>query len=265
MAPQKIRRLIDPEDNLSIAPSPEVIAQPLVNTWQITDLPSRGLFYANTISGRPLEVLEVKRTTTITAENVDEIIDSILASVISGISPQNICVNDKLYILYWLRAQTFINDGFKVPYYCPHCKKIETYHFKISDMEQNFIAEDFDMSTFTFINPLDNRTITFLPRTIGDEQQVKYFIQNMKNTKLDQDILNIAIQIKTINGEPAKLEDSYNYLLSDPQSFAVVATYMSKAEFGLADNFKVTCSSCKEAGEVPISFQSNFMLPTYIA
>jgi hypothetical protein len=237
-----------------------------VNVWEIKGLPSRGVFYQFPLTGRPLTVLEVKRTTSISSDNIDEIIDTILASAVSGINVDDILVDDKLYILYWLRAQTFINDGFDIPYTCPTCKASAPYHFSVNNIEQNYLAEDFEFSQLEFINPLDNAKIKYHPRTIGDEKKVKYFINKMKNiANLDIDLLNIAIQISEINGEHVFLENAYNYLIKDSQNFAVLLSNMNTCSCGIAELFTVKCSNCKEAGFVPITFQSSFMLPTYNA
>lgn len=259
-------RLIDPEELEKKSESvPVETPIPEVNTWVIDDLPSRSVFYnGKTLIGRPLTVLEVKKITSITADNVDEIIDGVLKSAVSGIDINDICVGDKLYILYWLRAQTFINDGFRVPYTCDICEKQSTYHFTVANMEQNYLNPEFNMSWLTFTNPLDNKIISYYPRTINDENKARYFFGKMsKSIPLDIDLLNIAIQIKTIDNNPVNLTEAYNYLLKDSQNFSILASYMSRTEFSISPYFTITCDECGEHGHTAISFRPEFLFPTY--
>lgn len=237
-----------------------------VKNWEITGLPSRGITYGGAkLYGRPLNTLEVKKLATINEENYEDVIDAVLRSVLTGIPYEDILSTDKFYCIFWLRAQTFIDEGFAQEYTCIHCKKKTSYLFSIESMEVQSLTEDFTESDYTFTSPITGDEIVWHFATIADQLKVRKFKEDMKKIapNMDSDLLGLASQIDTINGKRPMLEEKYQYLYSNPQNFAVILSYLSKYSCGLQEDFKVKCNLCGGLNPMGISFRTDFMLPEY--
>lgn len=86
-------------------------------------LPSKGKFYDNLPDGvceiYPLTAAEDKILSDMTADNITEIFDAVLARCIkSKISPADLIETDRYYLLLMLRAQS-LGEEFEFPYECP--------------------------------------------------------------------------------------------------------------------------------------------------
>ena len=79
------------------------------NYYRILDLPSKFKFYPSNvqISARPLKVIEIKKLSALNDTNFNFIINDILSKAISGININKLFIADKIYLLFWLRANTY--------------------------------------------------------------------------------------------------------------------------------------------------------------
>ena len=103
-------RMVDVDEVIDV---PKVVEQKLEdNFFPIDDLPSRYKLYpeGTKIFGRTLKVSEVKKLTTMNENNFNVILKDILTATLRGIDIEDICVADKVYIIFWLRANTFKNS-----------------------------------------------------------------------------------------------------------------------------------------------------------
>ena len=122
-----------------IGPSKESVAKQVMvqdtkkeeNYHEITDLPSKYRLYpkGTKIFARPLKVLEVKALASINEDNANYIINDTLSKTIQGITIDDLVVADKLYLVFWLRANTYRESGYVVDFYCRHCESESTYEF----------------------------------------------------------------------------------------------------------------------------------------
>ena len=83
--------------------------------------------------------------------------------------------------------------------------------------------------------------------------------------KYDEDLLNTASTIFSINGDQTKpLKEKYNYIVDlDPGDFAVIENNTSLKEIGVSTVINVKCKLCGEMSLAGLSFRSEFFIPKY--
>jgi len=120
-----------------------------IGFYPINDLPSKYKLYpqGTIIYGRPLRVIEVKQLSQMGEENSGNVINSILRSATKGIKIEDILIADKVYILFWLRANTYKDSGYKVDFNCLKCKKPSSYSFALDALDVTYIKDDYDEET----------------------------------------------------------------------------------------------------------------------
>lgn len=244
-------------------------AQPQVkmeNYWEISNLPSGGIFYGGRkIMARPLNVLEVKMLASINEANVNFVINQVLSRVIRGIDVPDLLVADKLYIIFWLRANTYKDDGYKVEFDCVHCDETSNYEFNLNMLNIEVIKEKY-LNINEMMTP---NGIKFTARylTVKEENKVSNFLENYNGSeKFDEEILNLANMIENINGENLTLLQKYNFFLSDkctPQDYAYIESFIRHIDFGVNPIMQVKCTKCGRISPVAISFRADFFVPKY--
>lgn len=80
---------------------------------EIGGLPSKGLFYRNTIMGQALKVEDLLLIQSIDDTNIQSRFDEIFARRLRDVIPSEILLADELYISMWLRATSF--PGYNFP------------------------------------------------------------------------------------------------------------------------------------------------------
>jgi len=234
---------------------------------EIKGLPSKMKLYpkGTKIEGRPLKVLEVKRLAGITEENSDAIINDILRRTIKGIEIDNLLVSDKMYIIFWLRANTYRESGFGVPFTCGECGQDSNYEFTLDNLQIQSLPDDFSINK-TFINLKNGDKISFHLPTIADERKSNRFKIAYANVikELDDELVNFAIMIDSINEKELDIINKYNYLVDiDPQIFSYLVTELEKFDCGIKSYLEVKCDKCGGVGPVGITFREDFFLPKY--
>lgn len=230
----------------------------------IDNLPSKYLKYpeGTKIYGRPMSLRELKKLSTITTNNASSVIDDVLRSTIKGIAFDDILLGDKLYLIFWLRANTYTESGFSVPFVCTECENETSYDFKVDNIGVNPIRED-----AVYEEPLElpNKDfIVFKYPTLKDEQRISRFKEAVRKsmTKYDDDTLTLAVNIDTINGKPLPLLDVYNYI-SDAKVYSQVKGYVNDFDFGINSVLTVKCNSCGGTAQAGLTFREDFFIPPY--
>jgi hypothetical protein len=232
----------------------------------IENLPSKNLLYPEgaKIYGRHLDVGELKKLSSVNINNVNIITSDIIRSSIKGVKFEDILIDDKLYLILWMRANSFPNSGYSVPFTCYKCQKESDYDFKVDDININFIKEENITSKPL---PLSNGDVlTFKYLTIGDEQNIEKFKGSVRNLNMNMDEtdLSYAAMISSINGDDKKwMLDKYNYVKSSPEIYGQIKSWIKKFTFGVTDVMTVTCNSCGGTAPVAVSFREEFMLPDF--
>lgn len=246
------------------APTNDFTKQNYENYWEINNLPSKGLFYDGAkLLARPLNVSEIKLLSSISENNVNQVINQVITRVVKGIDVQEIMVADKLFIILWLRANTYKDDSYKVPFECYHCKSETEYHFNIDQLEITYINED--------LRSIPEKTTTSGKRfrcrylRVKDENNVSDFLSSYKGMeKFDEEILDMAEVVESINGnKDLTLLQKYYYLKQDcdAQDFAYIDSFIQYIDFGVNPIMEIKCEKCGGISPVAISFRSDFFIP----
>lgn len=238
------------------------------NFWPIEDLPSRFKIYpeGTKFFGRPLKVLEIKMLSTLNENNVNHVINSIIKKSINvvGISHDDILVSDKLYLVFWLRANTYKDSGYKVGFECSECEQESTYTFNLSDLEIKYL-EEYNKEP---IKLKDGDEIGLKFQSLKEEQEANSFIKKNKGKPLmeiDEELVNYATLISTINGEKKSLKDNYEYLINlSPEDYVIIVGELENRDIGIVPIINVKCDKCGGIAPAGVSFRGDFFLPKYI-
>lgn len=234
--------------------------------FEIKGYPSKGKLYpkGTQIFSRPLKILEVKQLTTIDENNFDSVINNVLSSTVKGIEIDELCPADKMFIIFWQRANTYKGDGFSVDFKCNRCNTESKYDFDITNLVLTDIPDDYNLDD-VIILPDSKHKIKARQIIVKDERLIKSFLENPETADYDTDLLSVAAIIETVNGNTLSLKDKYLMLtdeLSIIDSMYLMTTY-KKNEISIEPNLKVECKTCGESAETPITFRPDFFLPEF--
>ena len=235
--------------------------------YEITGLPTKGKFYPEDtkIIARPLKVLEVKKLSQMNKDNADEVVNNVISSAIKGIAIDDLYASDKLYIIFWLRANTYKNSSGLVTIDCPKCKNLFDYNFKMEDL----IIRDYNEEQ---VEKIDNGLkisngdfIKFRFLTVGDEKENLKFLRKNRDSLMnfDEEVLALCKMVESINDKKSGMIDKYIYLTEQitPSDFSLIQSYVYDISIGLDPYMEVNCNKCGGVVETPLPFRSDFFLP----
>jgi len=230
----------------------------------IDNLPSKYLRYpeGTKIYGKPLDIKQLKKLSTMTTANATSTIDDVLRGSIKGIDYDSILISDKLYLVLWLRANTYPESGYSVPFFCTACNTMQTYDFKVENIDINYIRED-----MPFEEPVELTTgdfITFKYPTIKDDRRIEKFKESVRKSfeKYDSDTLSLCTAINEINGKQLSLMDVYAFI-SNTKIYSQIKGYINEFDFGISDTLNVKCNACGGTAQVGLTFREDFFIPAY--
>lgn len=237
------------------------------NKFFIADLPSKYRLYPSgtKLYGRPLKVLECKKLTTLNENNYNIIIKDILSKAITGLPVDEILVSDKIYLIFWLRANTYTNANFTIPYVCDECKKTSDYVFTVDSFEVQYLEDSVgDKLELELLN--NKAKIEFEFQRIRHEDRVRRFLDNMRTSmrKYDEEIVTIASMVKTINGVEATIGQACDYISAlGAEDYSYIHSYILHIDFGISPYIEATCKHCGGANSVQVSFRPEFFVPKF--
>lgn len=264
-------RMIDVDEEI-VPKVPEKKVEEMLtdNFLEIKDLPSRFKLYpeGTRIFGRPMKLSEVKKLTFMNEDNYNDLMRYVLSSCIKGIDIDDIYIADKLYLIFWLRANTYKDANFITSYICEHCGKKTEYKFDVGNFEINYLDDDFELKALKLLNR--DTVIEFdLPR-IRDEENIRKFQDVLKNgvVKYDDDTITMAGMIKSIDGQSVSIRKACEFISSlenEPENYAYITSYVLSLDFGIVPVINATCHhvDCKKVNQIPISFRPDFFIPKY--
>lgn len=92
---------------------------------EITGWPSQGRFYRDSIYGQGLTTIDADMLSAMDIDDPMEVYNTftaILGRRVKGISPDDILSGDEEYLIYWLRASTYLRESLPRPVFkCPDC------------------------------------------------------------------------------------------------------------------------------------------------
>lgn len=239
------------------------------NYWEITGLPTSGLLYpaGTKLMGRPLKVLEVKKLTSINEYNAESVITDILRKCVKGISVDEIYLNDKIYILFWLRANSYRNNSYVVDFECPKCEKESTYHFDINSIQINKV-DNFNKDVV--LKSGDHISLKFLQ--IKDEKDIGNFRERYgqmitkSGNEVDDELVGMAYMVDTINGKAPSPLDKYSYVLNlSAEDFSCLLTHIENNTASVKPYMNVACNLCGGETQLGLSFRPEFFLPRHVS
>lgn len=239
-----------------------------VNYWDIEDLPTKYRLYPSgtKLVARPLKVLDVKKLTSINDENADAIVNDILRKCVRGIDIKELYSADKMYLLLWLRANSFRDNNYVVGYRCNKCEQESSYHFTIDQVNVDYLSDDYSDGKLITMGNGDEVAVKLLQ--IKDEISIASFgtkygsIFANSGEEIDEELLSISFMIDTVNGDTLDDVKRYNYLLDmSPEDFSKLTTYLNDISVGVKAFMNVTCEKCGGESHVGITFHPDFFLP----
>ena len=112
--PNKEPTIIETTQHIDIKSTETALNTDGTSMIELSDLPSKKLFYKNNIYGQPFKLLDLITLGDIDYSNSTSRFTEILNRRIKGINAEDILNIDEAYILHWLRASSFPNDGFPI-------------------------------------------------------------------------------------------------------------------------------------------------------
>ena len=236
---------------------------------EINGLPSGGRYYKNQfgisskLKGMPLKVRDSIILETMGNSLDSSLIDTLFSKRLSGVNPGDILVCDELYILAWLREQTFTKTPLLVDYQCDRCGEYHTD--KIVTLN--------DLIIFNIPDHITDPLPCKLPVS-GDEIKMRLMRRKDKmriiNHIRENDSLRVLGADDTKIYELASvmfgmgITDAVEYIENlDPHDFAVINTFYSKINFGFTQTAFMKCDKeeCGYSTIVPVPFQDGYFLP----
>lgn len=228
-------------------------------------LPSKGKYYTSDIFVRKMNAKEIKDLSLVNQENANSIFNNIISACVTGIELNKILLNDKIWMIYYLRDITYNGMPFKIRSKCPECNKNVVLDYTLSNLVVTYADKDLP----EFIELPNGDKITPSYPTIGTEIQ----INRKKNDPniilaIDEEIMTICAHITEINGEHVTLMEAYEYFADEENAkgsgfdFASFVHSMAPYVFGAKPVGKFECSCGHEIYET-IPLTPDFFLPKF--
>lgn len=235
---------------------------------EIKGLPSGGRFYKNSfgiptkLKGMPLKVRDAIALEAMDHSSDNALLDTIFEKRIQGVNPGDILVADELYILAWLREQTFSRSPLTRSFICDRCDHVN--RDKIVTLDDLVILSIPDNITDPMICKLpisgDEVGLRFMRRK--DRVRLSSYVSENIYRKLEIDDVKILELASIISGK--SITDASEYLSDlDPTDFAVLNTFYLKMNFGFTQEAFMKCEKeeCGFSSIIPVPFQSGYFLP----
>lgn len=241
---------------------------------EIKGLPSDGLFYKDrfgnpiTIKGMPLKAMDALLLETMFNSEDESLIDDLLRRRITGIDPKDLILADEIYILAWLREQTFYNTPIRVNHTCDKCDHFnEGQVVTLNDFLIMKCPEHIKTDPHPVQLPISKQTVHLRFTRKRDKDSAKKYLESIsaikKITAFDNKVAKLA---SVIHGMSVKQSIEFFKEL-EAVDFAHLYNEFDKMNITFTEAAILKCGFTDGKGEcgyeniVPISFQSNFFLP----
>jgi hypothetical protein len=240
----------------------------MMGFYPIKDLPSKYKLYpeGTLIYGRPLRVLEVRQLSQMGEDNSANVINNVLRSATKGLKVENMFLADKIYIIFWLRANTYKDPGYRVDFKCMKCEQPSNYSFGLEALKVTYIKDTYVDGT-PFELPVSKDKVILGYQTVANVIEM----ENLKSKSIgnplvsyDDDVLSTASCIVSVNEKIMSLKQKYDYLIDlDSGDYARIATEQLDNEMGISTIIDVKCNKCGETSPAGLSFRPDFFIPKY--
>lgn len=225
-------------------------------------LPSRGKFYKNPIYVRKLKVLDIKNLSTINADNVNNVVNTVLQNCVFGIDYKDIQIGDKVWLVFYLRAFTYNDLPFRLRGECPECNTISNYNYQLRDLDVVYLAEDFKEEDMKLtLGNKDELVMTF--PTVSTELSLNKLKNNDQIIEeINSELLELAGYLKSVNGRELSLLKAYEYITNmEPLDFSKFGNELMKYIFTARPQAKFKCPACGEEVTLQMAFVPAFFMP----
>jgi hypothetical protein len=240
----------------------------------LVSLPSKGLFYRpeqlteGKVEVAPMSAREEKLVAGMRGSNIEEVIDSLLSRCIkSPITPDELIVTDRFYLLLALRANSY-GETYPVELTCPYCEVKGKYEIKIpGELEvQEALPEDrepfrvklpsgiiigFRLLRGKDLKDIKNNSEKAVSKGWAGEGEPSY-------------LYRLAKQIVSVNGKTLDMLVAQELVsrLSARDSACLKNAYDKKTP-GVITTIKKSCVSCTKEIQTELPMTAEFFRPEY--
>jgi hypothetical protein len=238
----------------------------------LVSLPSKGLFYREDqltegkIELAPMSAREEKLVAGMRGSNIEEVIDSILTRCIkSPISPDDLLVTDRFYLLLALRANSY-GEVYNIDLTCPYCEVKGKYDLKLPGGLDIQYAELTDREPFRVKLP-SGVIIGFNLLRGKDQKAIKRNaeITTSKGYAGEGDpsyLYRIAKQIVSVNGKSLDMLVAQEMLSRmTARDSAALKNAFDKKTPGVITTIKKPCVSCTKEIQTELPMTAEFFRP----
>ena len=224
-------------------------------------LPSKGKFYPGDLYIKKLSTIDIKNLSTLTSDTIDGVVNGIIARCVQGINVNDVLVGDKFWLIFYLRNLTYNDYPYSVKYHCEECGKMGIFKMQQKDLIVTYISDDFN-TNYKMDNG-DEIEIGF--PTVGNEVQCNQIIKEpdkySPTGEVDEELLNVACHIKSINGEKKSIMRAYEYICNlDALSFTNFGNYMAEINFGIKPYIEIPCD-CTNKVIAALELKPEYFMP----
>ena len=229
------------------------------------DLPSKGLTYdipLSEIKIRPLKGGDEKLLAELSVDNIEIKYLALLKNkikngdpVIKGIDPSKLTLGDRLYILLWLRINSY-SPIFKSSLVCQNCFKEVHIDIDLTKIEEKSLPEDFKQPYEIILANSDKLFLRLF--TIDDE------IKSYEKEKRDGTESTYLYRLALSMVDSRSILERISYLEDLPSSDLAKIKYFHESHIHgpILDNIAYTCPKCQEVGQLTLPFRPNWLLPS---
>lgn len=212
--------------------------------------------FGDTTLIRPLNIANIKQLSLAIYNNDIGLLERTVADCVN-FDVTELYISDWWYLLWWLRLNSYKNFPMQISYTCPHCETTHTHTITTDTLQYEDIHEGFDPRHSRV--RLDNyeNEVRIRPPKVGDETRVRNLLkQKMVNidSKNGQSALECMRTLAVLETETMSLDDIYIAYRNDkftPDDLLTIEAFVDIASYGVKNEFKLTCATCKE--EVPVA------------
>jgi len=233
----------------------------------IFDLPTKGKLYpeGTIIKARSMKVMEVKALSQMNSQNANIIVNDVLRKCVRGIDISELYTADKMFLIFWLRANTYADSGFSIGFTCGKCEKASTYDFKLSNLKtQDFEQERHNKFKAGIETPGGHKLTLKLLQT-KDEEETETFLRENETTMMDfdEDVVSLTKMIVNINGEKLGTIAKYRFLTEtiNPIDYTHIQSFIEEHGMGIQPTIDVECNKCGGNTVTVLPFRGDFFLP----
>jgi len=234
----------------------------------VFNLPSQGVLYTSEnhpladgkIELRPMKAKDEQVLVANTPDVLDKLLNRCIVS--EGVQAKDLYHQDKMFLLYMLRAISYGEDySFVVK--CPDCN--EKNHHTINILNKDHMAVNSLEKLGPFTVEMSGAVITWDFITGEQESTIQRRLKNLKKVRREDEgayIYNYAATIRTIDGDEPSPKTAIDFIKElSVKDLALLEDSMYEYRFGIVNDFILECESCFSESEVAIPLTETFFRP----